>query len=347
MGAGDVRFETPEHIRKAAKEALDNGQTRMTESKGLPKLRKAIANKLQSENDIDVSKNRIIVTPGSKQALFESIFSLINEGDEVITLDPSWVSYEAIIKMAGGKINRVPLDPTQGFKLGEGTLSDEVSNKTKLLIINTPVNPTGKVFTKDELKKIRDLAVDYDFWIITDEIYEKLIFDEVEHISPGSLEGMDSRTITVNGFSKTYAMTGWRLGYFTAPEELLEEANKVHTQTVSCATNFVQHAGIAALEGPMEPVEAMHEQYKNRRDILVNQFNRAGFNFSPPQSTFYAFIPVDTQDDVSLCEDMLRENNVATTPGTAFGMSGYIRLSFPMEKKIIKEGVRRVIDYLE
>jgi aspartate aminotransferase len=264
LSVGEPDFTTPEHIRVEAKASLDRGETGYTPSAGIPDLREAIAHKLREDNGLRVDREEVIVTPGAKQALFETIFSLVREGDEVVLLDPAWVSYEAMVKMAGGKLNRVTLDSSTGFTVGDVDLAEHVSDDTRLMIVNTPSNPTGAVFSEDELEEIRDLAVDHDFWVISDEIYEEIIYG-AEHHSLGAMDGMSGRTVTVNGFSKSYAMTGWRLGYFVAPEELREQASKVHSHSVSCATSFAQRGGVAAIDGPQEPVEKMVDAFEARR----------------------------------------------------------------------------------
>ncbi len=291
-----------------------------------------------------MERSEVVVTPGAKQALFESIFSFLSEGDEAVLLDPAWVSYEAMVKMAGGELTRVTLDPETGFTPGDVDISEHVSDDTKLVIVNTPSNPTGGVFSLDELEEIRDLAVDHDFWVVSDEIYEKIIYG-AEHHSIGAMDGMRDRTITVNGFSKAYSMTGWRLGYYTAPQELLDEAGKLHSHSVSCATSFAQRGGVAAIDGPQQPVDDMVEEFESRRDALVDALADEGVEIPPPEGAFYAFVPVDG-DDLGVSETALQEEHVATTPGSAFGVEGYIRLSYAASEQRILEGVERLSNYL-
>ncbi len=345
LSVGEPDFKTPEHIIKAGKKALDEGKTGYAPTKGVQELRKLISRKLKQENNIKRSPEDIIVTPGAKQALFETFQGLIDNGDEVILLDPAWVSYEAMAKLAGGKLKRIKLDPKKGFTLNQEKITEKTSNKTRLLVVNTPSNPSGAVFSKEELKTIRDLAVDHDFWVISDEIYEKLIYD-TEHISLASLEGMDERTVTINGFSKAYSMTGWRLGYLAAPIELTNEISKIQSHSVSCAANFVQHAGIKALEGPEKPVHEMRDKFKQRRDIALNLLEDIGVQIPKPQGAFYLFIPVKNENDKEICENLLQQEKVATTPGSAFGIKGYIRVSYANSEDRIKEGINRIKNYL-
>jgi aspartate aminotransferase len=345
LSVGEPDFATPEHIRKEAKASLDRGETGYTQSAGIPDLREAIAHKLREENGLRVDRDEVVVTPGGKQAIFETIFSLVRDGDEVVLLDPAWVSYEAMVKISGGEVNRVTLDASTGFTVGDVDLAEHVSDDTRLMIVNTPSNPTGAVFSEDELEEIRDLAVDHDFWVMSDEIYEKITYG-AKHHSLGAMDGMSGRTVTVNGFSKAYSMTGWRLGYFVAPEELREQALKVHSHSVSCATSFAQRGGVAAIDGPQEPVEEMAESFEERRDVLLDALADAGVDIPPPQGAFYAFVPVGTEDDAALCEEILQEEYVATTPGSAFGVPGYARVSYATSEKRIVEGIERMAPYL-
>jgi len=270
---------------------------------------------------------------------------LVREGDEVVLFDPAWVSYEAMVKMAGGELNRVKLDASTGFTLGSVDLPEQVSDNTRLIVVNTPSNPTGAVLPKEELREIRDLAVDHDAWVISDEIYEKIIYG-AQHHSLGAMDGMAERTVTVNGFSKAYSMTGWRLGYFVAPEEVREQASKVHSHSVSCATSFAQRGGVAAIDGSQEPIEKMVEAFESRRDTLVDSLADAGVSIPKPKGAFYAFIPVPSDEDTQLCEEILQNEYVATTPGTAFGVPGYVRISYAVTEERIKEAVERLSSYL-
>jgi aspartate aminotransferase len=345
LSQGDPDFVTPEHIRTRAKESLDDGETHYTASVGIERLREAIAEKLRSENDLSADADRIAVTPGGKQALFEVLFALLDEGDEIVLLEPSWVSYEAIVTMCGGQVRRVGLDPATGFALGDADLEAAVTDETTAILVNTPGNPTGAVFDRTDLERIRDLAVDHDAWVIADEIYEKLVYG-AEHVSIGSLDGMAERTVTVNGFSKSYAMTGWRLGYYHAPVELFEQATKVQSHTVTCATSFAQRGAVAALEGPQDPVAEMRETYRDRRDAAVERLREHGLDVTPPEGAFYLYLPVTADDDVALCERLLTEKNVAATPGTAFGVDGHVRLAYTTTTDRLLEGIDRIAEYL-
>jgi len=346
LSAGDPDFPTPAHIQERAIEALRDGKTHYTQSNGIPELREAIATKLQRENDVAVGPEQIVVTPGAKQGLFEALFALLKEDDEVVIFDPAWVSYEALVKMSGGRLNRVPLNPDTGFTLKSVDLSTYITDETQAIIVNTPTNPTGAMFSRANLETIRDLAVDHDAWVFSDEIYEKISYD-TDHVSMAALDGMADRTVTINGFSKSHAMTGWRLGYYTAPDGLLEQANKVQSHTVTCATSFAQHGAVAALRGPQEPVEEIRKTFESRRDAAIESLREAGSDVPEPDGAFYIFVPVEADDDVAFCTTLLKEEGVAVTPGSAFGVSGYVRLSYAVSREQIREGIKRLEPYLE
>jgi aspartate aminotransferase len=317
----------------------------MTVTKGLLALREAIAEKLRVDNDLETVPEQIVVTPGSKYALYQSIEVLVDEGDEVVILNPAWVSYPAMVELAGGSITTVNLDPETGFSLGSVDLASAVSDETRALILNNPSNPTGAVFSRAELERIRDLAVDHDIWVISDDIYEKMTYG-VEHCSVGSLDGMTGRTVTTNGFSKSYAMSGWRLGYLTAPEEVIESVTRIQSQTVSSATSFAQHGAIKALQGPQESVEEMCQTYESRIDVVLDVLADAGLSIPRPQGAFYVFVPIESDNDVELCQHILHEEHVSTTPGSAFGVSGHIRLACTTTEERLQTGVERLTEYL-
>ena len=339
---GEPDFRTPDHISEAAKASLDRGDTHYTPSPGIPELRKAIAEKLKKENNIEAKTGNIIVTPGAKQAIFEVMLSVLQEGDEAILFDPAWVSYDPCVKLAGAKTVWAPTTRDDGF-IPAG-LSDYITKKTKLIVINSPCNPTGGVYGRETLKEIADLAVDNDILVLSDEIYEKIIYDR-EHVSIGSLDGMQDLTITVNGFSKAYAMTGWRLGYVCAPKEIYEQMLKLHSHSVSQATSFVQYAGIPALQGDQTCVADMVKEFRARRDLLVVGLNRLGIKCACPDGAFYAFADVSEYGSgEKVAELLLNKAFVATTPGAAFGEAGndFIRISYATSQERIREALRRM-----
>ncbi len=343
---GEPDFKTPSHIIDAAKASLDRGETHYTPSPGIPELRKAIARKLKEENRIETNPGNIIVTPGAKQAIFEVALSVLQEGDEAILFDPAWVSYDPCIQLSGGRTVWVPTSVDNGFS--PDNIGEYITKKTKLIIVNSPCNPTGSVYCNETLKEIADHAIDNNILVLSDEIYEKIIYGR-EHISIGSMDNMQDLAITVNGFSKAYAMTGWRLGYVVAPKTVYEQMLKLHSHSVSQATSFVQYAGIAALEGDQGPVADMVREFRARRDLLIRGLNKLGFVCAKPDGAFYAFPDVSefgTGDKVA--EDLLNKALVATTPGSAFGEAGkdFIRISYATSQDRIKEALVRMEEVL-
>jgi len=343
LSVGEPDFDTPENIKRAAERAMAEGKTGYTPSKGIPELREAIAEKLAETGLDHYGPENVMVTPGGKQALFEVFQTLIDDGDEVVLLDPAWVSYEAMAKIAGATLRRV--DTAQyDFRLEDalGDLNGAVTDDTEMLVVNSPGNPHGAVYAESALEGVRDLAVDHDVTVISDEIYEKVVYD-ASFASLGSLRGMRDRTITLNGFSKAYAMTGWRLGYFAAPREIVDQAGKIHSHSVSCATNFVQHAGVEALRNTDEAVEEMAAAFRERRDMLVDLLSDYGVSVPTPQGAFYMMLPV-SDDDQSWCEQAIEDAHVATVPGSAFGTPGYARISYANSTERLREAVERLDD---
>jgi len=363
LSVGEPDFDTPENIKDAAKEALDAGHTGYTSSNGIPELKEAIAAKLHDDGLTQYDADNVIVTPGGKQALYEIFQTIIDDGDEVALLDPAWVSYEAMVKLAGGSLTRVDT-AAHDFQL-EGALddlADAVSDDTELLVVNSPGNPHGAVYSEAALEGVRDLAVEHDITVISDEIYKEITYDGVEAVSLGTLDGMEDRTVTLNGFSKAYSMTGWRLGYFAGPEELVSQAGKVHSHSVSCAVNFVQHAGVEAITNTDDAVEEMRQAFAERREFLMGLFEDHGVHVPEPQGAFYMMpeiapdgdsesrsdsdsLPVEPGDDTEWCDKAISEAQVATVPGTAFGTPGYARISYANSKERLEEAVDRLAEH--
>jgi aspartate aminotransferase len=342
---GEPDFETPENIKKAAKIALDRGETHYTQGSGILELREVIAEKLKTDNSLDVTSNDVLVTTGAKQAIFEAICTLIDEGDEVLLFDPAWVSYEAIVKFAGGKPIMVPVYERDGYTPVE--FESRITKDTKLLVLNSPCNPTGAVYGESVIKSIAQTAEDDDLVVISDEVYEKIVYG-AKHHSIGTL--IPDLTITINGFSKAYAMTGWRLGYAIAPRSILQGMLKIQQHTVSNATSFVQRAGIEALSGDQSAQRAMVAEFQKRRDLVIDGLARIGIKCALPKGAFYAF-PKVTQFGTSeqVTEQLLRDALVAVTPGSAFGPNGegYVRMSYATSRKDIAEGIRRIEESLQ
>ena len=337
MGVGEPDFDTPNHIVEAGCSSIRMGETHYAPTAGIPELRRVIAEKLSRENSLHASADDVIVTPGAKMAVFAAIQALIQEGDECALIGPSWVSYEPCVAFAGGRVawgkvdeNFMPLD-----------LAEIINSKTKLIIVNTPSNPTGSVFDGKVLDEIRDLALDHDLFVISDEIYEKIIYDR-EHISIGSMPGMEDKTVTINGFSKAYAMTGWRLGYLTGPKEILKWVTRLLSHSVSQATTFVQRAGVAAMQGPQDEIESMVTEFRARRDLLVTGLKYLGIPCNIPGGAFYVFPDVsEFGGGDTITDKLLKDALIAATPGSAFGPGGvnYVRLSYATSQARIKQAL--------
>ena len=340
LSVGEPDFPTPENVVEAGQEAMGAGHTGYTPSNGIPELREAIAGYLGGMG-LDYGADELVVTPGAKQALFETFQALVDEGDEVVLLDPAWVSYEAMAKLAGARLTRLDLS-VHDFRLEPGLedLEKVVTDDTELLVVNSPSNPTGAVYSDAALEGVRDLAVEHDVTVISDEIYREIVYG-VDPTPLATLDGMRERTVTINGFSKAYAMTGWRLGYLAGPEELVSQVGKIHSHSVTCAANFVQHAGVEAIENTDEYVAEIVEAFEERRDLVVELFADRGVDLAVPDGAFYAMIPVD-EDDTSWCEDVIDEAHVATVPGSAFGAPGYARISYANSEERLREAVERL-----
>jgi aspartate aminotransferase len=341
---GEPDFTTPKHIIDAAKSALDDGFTHYTPSFGIPELRNAISEKSRSENGIPCKTENVLVTP-TKLGIFESLLALAQKGDEVIVSDPGFVSYFQIINFTEAKIIGVALNEEDDFRLLPENVAEAVSPRTKIILLNSPNNPTGSVSTKDDLKGIADIAQDHDIYIISDEIYEKIIYSG-EHHSIASFDGMFEKTVTLNGFSKSYAMTGWRLGWAIAPEEIINAINRIQQHSLSCAVSFVQKAGVTALSGTQEPVKNMVKEFKARRDMVCQGLNDIPkLRCRTPQGAFYVFVKYDyDMPSIDFAKFLIENANVAVTPGSAFGVcgEGYIRLSYATSSEKISQGLRRI-----
>lgn len=349
LAVGEPDFNTPDFIIEAAYEAMKEGFTHYTTPQGIPELREVIAERGRNFNNLDFKKENVLVTP-TKQALFMSILAHLDDGAEAIITDPSWVSYAPMVKFADGIPRRLPLIEEEDYSLDIETLNKKISSRAELIILNTPSNPTGMTIPKKDLKAIADIAVDNDLTVVSDEVYENLIF-EGEHTSIGSFDGMRERTITISGFSKSYAMTGWRLGWLLTHEDLLENIVKIQTHSITCATSFAQKAGIAALKDGDKAINEMLQTYKKRREIIVDGLNDIdGFYCRKPNSTFYTFPRFDLDmDSMELALHLLKEAKVATTPGSAFGDEGenHLRMSFATSSENIKEALERIKKVVE
>jgi len=347
LGGGDPDFPTPTHICQAAADAMFRGETHYVASAGIPELRRAIARKLQAENRIPVTPDEIIVTPGGKAALFVSILALVGPGDDVLMFDPGWVSYEPMVLMAGARCLHVPLLPEENYRITREAIEAVLTPQTRLMIVNSPNNPTGRVLTREEADAIVTVAQEHDIVVISDEIYEKIIYDGREHLSLAAFPGMAERTLTVNGFSKAYAMTGWRLGYVAGPALLIRQIMKVHSHSATCATSFAQWGGVAALEGPQDVIDAMVAAWDRRRRFVTERLNAIpGFRCPLPEGAFYAFPDVSGTglSGQEVAQKLIEEAYVGVTPGDAFGASGSgcIRLSFATADELLARALDRI-----
>ncbi|MCK4613754.1 MAG: pyridoxal phosphate-dependent aminotransferase, partial [Thermoplasmata archaeon] len=311
---GEPDFTTPQHIIDAAKRALDEGFTHYTASNGIKCLREAIAKKCREENGIPATCNEVMVTI-AKHAISIAILSSVDIGEEVIIPNPCWTSYHALINIAKGRPVSVEVNRDNDFRMKPADIMEKLSLKSRVIILNSPSNPTGGVATKQDLKGIAEIAMDHNLTVISDEIYEKVIY-EGKHHSIAAIDGMFDRTYTINGFSKAYAMTGWRVGWVTASKELLRPLERIQQHSITCVTSFVQKAALEALVGPMEPIHEFVRIFKKRRDLIVKELNRIeGFHINKPKGAFYAF-PAYDYDIASLPFAMkLLDHGIALTPG--------------------------------
>jgi aspartate aminotransferase len=352
LGGGDPDFITPEHIRQAAIDAMNAGDTHYVASPGTPGLREAIAQKLKADNGLEYNPaNEILVTPGGKSALFEAALALVEPGVDVLVLTPAWVSYIPMVELAGGRAIEVSLDPDNAFAVTREILESHVTSASRVILLNSPSNPTGRVLTQDELKAIAEFAVEHDLLVWTDEIYEKILYGSSTHYSIANFPGLRERTLTFNGFSKAYAMTGWRLGYVAGPAAYISELAKVHSHSATCATSFVQAGGVAALTGPQEQIGEMVGAWERRRDLISKGLNAVkGLKVQPIEGAFYAFVDGRETglDDLALSERILQEAHVAVVPGTAFGAAGagHFRLSFATSDDLLTASVERISNLL-
>ena len=338
LSIGEPDFDTPRHIKDACIDALNRGETHYAPSNGIPELLNAISEKIKKENYFPCTPSQAIVSCGAKDAIYEAMEAVLNPGDETILLTPAWVSYEPCVQIAGGKIVKYAVNQ-KTFQLDDSLL-ERVNAKTKMIVVNSPSNPSGAVFDKSSMQLVADLCEDNDIYAMSDEIYEKMVYGK-EHISLAALGDMVQRTITINGFSKSYAMTGWRLGYAVAPIEIIQEMSKVQQHSVSQATTFVMWGGVAALKGDQSCVEEMRKEFDRRRKYIITELNTMGYETAPAEGAFYAFVKV-AGDDMEVASHWLEKGHVAATPGSAFYAPGWIRLSYATSMEQLKEAMARI-----
>lgn len=346
FGAGEPDFDTMPHIKEAAKRAIDEGFTKYTPTSGIIELKEAICLKLHRDNGLRYDISQIIVSTGAKQALFNIILTLIDEGDEVIIPIPYWVSYDEMVKMAGGKSIFLK---TNNFKINSQQLEKSITPKTKMLILNSPANPTGAIYEEKELKQIAQVCVKHNIIVLSDEIYEKLIYGKKHYSIAKINEKINKLTIVINGVSKSYAMTGWRIGYAAGPTEVIKAATKIQDHTTSNPSSISQKAALAALTGNQDHIHKMVWEFKRRRDFMVDRLNRIeGVYPIRPDGAFYVFANVSTfynkeiKGSVEFAKKLLDDAYVAVVPGIAFGDDRFIRLSFATGMINIQRGLERM-----
>ena len=357
LGAGEPDFDTPPHIIEAAKKALDDGYTRYTSVNGIPELQEAIVAKFKRENDLDYSADQIHVSCGGKSVIFNAMMASVDPGDEIIIPAPYWVSYPAIPLFFGGKPVIVDCPAENGFKMTGEQLEAAITPKTKWLIMNSPSNPSGAGYTHDDLKELSDVLVRHDHvWVFTDDIYERLIYDNFKFTAMARVEpGLKDRTLTMNGMSKAYCMTGWRVGYAAGPVELIKAMTKIQSQSISHTAAISQVASVAALNGPQDFIVENNKVFKDRRDLVVSMLNQAsGLSCPTPEGAFYVYpscagtIGKKTPNGNTISNDedfvtyILESEGVAAVHGEAFGLSPYFRISYATATELLEEACQRI-----
>ena len=353
LTAGEPDFPTPAHICLAGEQAIRQGFTRYTNNVGIPELREAIAAKLARDNGLRFSPEQIIVCNGAKHALANAILALVEEGDEVVIPAPYWVTYPQLVRLAGGRPHIIDT-LADGCKLTAELLSANLSPATTAVLLNSPANPTGVVYTEQELCWLAEVLVDHPCWIISDEIYEKILFDGRRHVSPARFQQLAERTVVINGVSKAYAMTGWRIGYAAGPAPVIQAMARIQSHTTSNASAISQRAALAALIGPEEPIEAMRQAFQQRRDFLIERFQNDGrLSFVYPHGAFYLFVdiapllgkPTPTgllNSAAQVATYFLQQEGLVVVPGEGFGAPRHVRLSFAADMEQLKLGVEKL-----
>lgn len=359
FGAGEPDFNTPENIIEAAIKAMKDGKTKYTPTSGILDLRKSICDKFKKDNELNYDTDQIVVSTGAKQSLANTFLAILNEGDEVIIPTPYWVSYPELVKLAGGVPVFINANKENDYKYSVKELRNLITSKTKAILVNSPNNPTGSIYTREELTEIAELAKEYDLIIISDEIYEKLIYDNEKHISIASIS-KDSyeRTIVINGLSKAYAMTGWRIGYSASSKEIAKLMSSVQSHVTSNINSISQYAAIEALNGPQDSIKIMIKEFEKRRNYMIDRINKIhGLSIIRPKGAFYIMVCIENyfgkkingeiiNTSLDFSKSLLNEENVAVIPGIAFGLDNYIRLSYATSMEIIEEGLNRLEKYL-
>lgn len=360
FGAGEPDFDTPQYIKDAAIDAINKGLTRYTPASGIMELKEAICDKLRNENGLEYTPAEIVISNGAKHSIYNALMAICNPGDEVIIPIPYWVSYPELVKLVDAVPVFIHTDEKNQFKIDIDELRNKITTKTKAIILNSPSNPTGTVYTEDELFKIAEIAVENDLIVISDEIYEKLIYDGYKHISIASLnEDIKQRTIVINGMSKAYAMTGWRIGYTASNREIAALMANIQSHATSNPNTIAQYASVEALRGNQEEIEIMRKEFEIRRNFMVDRINKiSGLSCVKPVGAFYVMINISNikgkvfngnkiLTSLDFANLLLEEEKVAVIPGDAFGDDNYIRLSFATSLEQIKEGLDRIDSFVQ
>lgn len=349
FGAGEPDIDTPEHIKNAAQAAIEAGFTKYTPSSGIPELRQAISEKFAADNKLNYKPSQVIVSCGAKHSCYNAILATCQPGDEVIIPAPYWLSYPEMVRLAGADPVFVQTKESNGWKMTAEEFQDAMTPRTKMVIINSPGNPTGAVYTRAELEAITEVCVDEDIFILSDEIYEKLTYDGAEHVSTASLsQAVYDLTITVNGFSKAYSMTGWRLGYLGAPEQIAKAIDAIQSHSTSNPTSFAQKGGLAALKGDQQPVTDMREEFDMRRQYMLNRLKGIDrVTVVEPKGAFYILANISGLglNSTNFADRLLSKHHVAVVPGIAFGDDRTIRFSYATSMDIIKKGLDRFEEF--
>lgn len=360
FSAGEPDFNTPKNIINAAIKAMEDGNTKYTSVNGILQLREAICKKFKDDNGLEYNPSQIVVSTGAKQSLANTFLAILNPGDEVIVSTPYWVSYPELIKLADGKPVFVEGDEKSNYKFTKENLEKAVTAKTKAIVLNTPNNPTGTIYNKEELEVIADFAKKYNIIIISDEMYEKLIYDNENHISIASLsKDAYERTIVINGLSKSYAMTGWRIGYCAASEKIAKLMMSIQSHVTSNVCSITQYAALEALNGPQDEITKMINEFEKRRNYMINRIESIdNLSIVKPKGAFYIMINIENclgkeingkilNDSMEFCASLLENEKLAVIPGKAFGLNNYIRVSYATSMEAIKEGLNRIESFIK
>jgi aspartate aminotransferase len=355
LTAGEPDFPTPAHVKMAAICAIEENFTHYTEAAGIPELIDAIVRKFRSDNHLEFEPEQVLVSCGAKHSCYNTLQAICNSGDEVILAAPYWVSYPAMVKLVDARPIIVSTTRESGYKISPRQLRQSINARTKAFIFNSPSNPTGAVYSQGEIEELADVVRDTGIYVLADEIYEKIIYDSAKHFSIGSIREIRDQVVTVNGVSKAFAMTGWRIGYLGGPKEIVKAASKVQSHTTSHATSIAQRAALSALSAPSPEVDAMVAEFKRRRDYVVDRLSRVpGIEVAKPSGSFLLFPSVQQfagkrwngsvlKDDVDISRFLLEEHHVAVVPGTAFGARHHLRLSYAGSMKELEKGVERLV----